>query len=77
MSRGRFFDNIAVLNESLAPSLRIIQKNLASMSKTADLIRLHHEDAPIRCHNQKEQNDMKYMLMMTGTKADFDWYGGN
>ena len=23
---------------------------------------------------RKEQKDMKYMLMMTGTKADFDWY---
>jgi hypothetical protein len=38
------------------------------------LIRLHHENAPTRFQNRKEQKDVKYILMMTGTKADFDWY---
>src|ERR1700687_4309914 len=44
------------------------------MSRTRILIRLHYENAPTRCQNRKEQKDMKYILMMTGTKADFDWY---
>jgi hypothetical protein len=29
--------------------------------------------APTGCHNRKELN-MKYMLMMSATKAGFDWY---
>jgi len=24
--------------------------------------------------NQKEEKDMKYILMLSGTKAEFDWY---
>lgn len=27
-----------------------------------------------RTLNRKEQNDMKYILMMNATKAEFDWY---
>src|SRR2546427_11624720 len=43
------------------------------MYRTPDLIRLHRKRTkPVQ--NRKEQKDMKYILMMTGKKADFDWY---
>jgi hypothetical protein len=44
------------------------------MSRTRDLIRLFHENAPTRCQNRQEQQDMKYILMMNGTKASFAEY---
>jgi hypothetical protein len=28
----------------------------------------------VRRQNQKEEKDMKYILMLTGMKAEFDWY---
>jgi hypothetical protein len=44
------------------------------MSRTSVLIRLHYENAPIRCQNRRDLKGMKYILMMYATKADCDWY---
>jgi len=44
------------------------------MSRTPELLRLHHEKRNNRVANLKEGKDMKYILMMTATKADCDWY---
>jgi len=44
------------------------------MSRKPDLLRLHHENAPKGCQDRKERKEMKYILMMTGTKAQVDWY---
>jgi hypothetical protein len=44
------------------------------MSRSADLIRLHGEYGLTPNWDLKGARDMKYILMMSGTKADFDWY---
>ena len=33
------------------------------------MLRLHHEDAPKDARIEKERQEMKYILMMTGTKV--------
>src|SRR5271163_2926724 len=44
------------------------------MSRMPRVLRLHHENAPTRCLNRNEEKDMKYILMMNGTKASFAEY---
>jgi hypothetical protein len=44
------------------------------MSKMLRRIRLHEEGAGSGAKIEKEQRVMKYMLMMSGTKTDFEWY---
>ena len=59
------------------------------MLRSLDPIRLHHENAPTASESKgleiaadnreprrrelKGEDDVKYILMMNGTKADFDW----
>src|ERR1700732_4062026 len=43
------------------------------MSRTLDLIRLDYETHEPRSRIERSK-PMKYMLMMSGTKANFDWF---